>query len=160
MKCTKTVCFQILLICGAYPHIKSIARQAYSLSPRRERQRMGTETYRLLARTLNSWYPDQPVHCQSEHPSNARSIPLDQLATFYDYIIYKRRRHYASRAVGSNRSSLIEVYLADAPGQSNCGELLNIFDNTLYNHSVPKLFGRVRWFKEWTGPREDIWASL
>jgi hypothetical protein len=132
-----------------------------SLSPRNEVKRLSNETYRQLSRTLNMWYPDRPVHCQSERPSSFRSIPLNLEATFFDYVVQGGRRYYASRAVGSNRSALVEVVLKNLHinGESSCGELLEIFKTDPYSNSQPQVFGRVRWFKEWDQPCEAVWTQ-
>lgn len=115
---------------------------------------MSTETYRLLARTLSSLFPDTPVHCQSQRPINARSIPLDQTATFFDYAVLNGSRYYASRATGSNRSSLVEVGIGH---DIKFGELLEIFEFDQGKTGSPLRFGRMRWFKESTGPHEPVW---
>ncbi|KAF8887304.1 hypothetical protein BD779DRAFT_1470716 [Infundibulicybe gibba] len=69
------------------------------------------------------------------------------------------KRYHASHETGSNRSSLIEVICTDVTGtlSHRCGELLEIFEYKHTKEGIGLWFGRMRWFKEWNGDREDIW---
>jgi|ERR1700722_10298948 len=134
------------------------AGQRYQVSARYEEKLMSTTTYRQLAKTLCLQNPDRPYHCQAERPTDPRSIPLHQMATFYDYVVLNGARFYSSHAVSSNRSSLVEVCLVDSNTNqtvSRCGELLNIFQ--FCQMDCPAFFGQMRWFREWKGVRESVW---
>ena len=125
---------------------------------------MSQETYHKLAWTLSIKYPDFPVHCQSQRPLNPQSVPLDQKATFYDYVVINGKRYYASSAVGSRQASLVEINVNGntiPPATLKCGELLEILqvDNLLSRNGHPIWLGRMRWFKEWTLPWEAVWDT-
>jgi hypothetical protein len=131
------------------------------LSPRHERKIMSTITYRRLARMLTSLHPESPVHCQSDRPMDLRSVPLDQDAIFYDYVVYKGTRYYSSRAVGTNRASLVEVYMTcSGITHIQCGELLELFEFDEGKRGSPIWVAHMRWFREWDGPREAVWDEL
>ena len=139
----------------------SLEGQHLSFSARNKVKRLSNKTYQQLSRTLNIRFPDHPVHCQSERPKSFHSIPLSPEATFFDYVVLGGRRYHASRAVGSNRSALVEVVLKNLHmnGQSSCGELLEIFKTDPYRNSQPQFLGHVRWYKEWDQPCEAIWTQ-
>lgn len=120
---------------------------------------MSSETYRLLQHTISTHFPETPVHCAWDLPRFPNSIPLDTTATFYDYVILDGKRYHGSSTIGSNSSSLVEVAMPDDPSHLECGELTEIFKFE-QRGGFPLFFGRVRWFKTWTGPREKIWDDL
>ena len=122
---------------------------------------MSIITYRRLAQMLTSLHPDRPVHCQSDRPLDLRSIPLNQDAIFFDYVVYKSSRYYSSRAVGTNRASLAEVYLTYSGTTSiQCGEILELFEFDEGKRGTPIWVAHMRWFREWDGPREQVWDDL
>jgi len=87
------------------------------------------------------------------------STPLDREATFFDYVIINGKRHYASRTVGSNSSSLVQVTMPGARPVVAYGEVLEIFQfDRRSSNSV--WFGRMRWFRPWYGARSKIWDDL
>ncbi|KIN96500.1 hypothetical protein M404DRAFT_33209 [Pisolithus tinctorius Marx 270] len=65
----------------------SMDGMAYALSPRHHENNFSSETYRLLAHTLNTRFPHSPVHCQHEQPTSHNSIPLNHKGLFYNYVI-------------------------------------------------------------------------
>jgi len=137
------------------------ADRPFMLSPRREQKIMSTVTYRRLAQMLTSLHPDTPVHCQSDRPMDFRSIPIDQNAIFYDYVVYKSVRYYSSRAVGTNRASLVEVDLTcSGIAHIQCGEILELFEFDEGKRGSPIWIAHMRWFREWNGPREVVWDEL
>ncbi|KII90058.1 hypothetical protein PLICRDRAFT_577874 [Plicaturopsis crispa FD-325 SS-3] len=96
------------------------AGKRFVLSPRYERKAMGSETYRLLASWINSRFPHLPVHCISERPQHLRSLPLNTVADYFDYVVLNATRYYSSAATGSNRSAMVEV---DIKGDSSYSDL-------------------------------------
>ena len=72
------------------------------------------ETYLLLACALNACFPLSPVHCQHKRPASLHSVPLNLKGIFYDYVVIDGKRFHASRAVSTQRSSLVHVRI---PGQ-------------------------------------------
>ena|SRR5271170_1154617 len=139
------------------------AGQEYQFSSRCEDRLMTTNMYRQLAKTLSSWNPGMPYHCQSDRPTNPNSVPLDQTATFYDFVILNGSRFYSSHAVSSNRASLVEVNLVDPNSNQTflrCGELLEIFRFDQGQRGSPVWLGQMRWFREWKGEHESVWDDL
>lgn len=123
---------------------------------------MTTDTYRLLAQTLCFRYPLAPVHCLCDCPVVPHSLPLDRTAIFFDYVVIKGKRYYASRTVGSNRSSFVHVIIpADNPIHLH-GEVLEILqvDQSWREHVQSLWFARMRWFKPWQGDAGMVWNKL
>jgi hypothetical protein len=123
---------------------------------------MSTETYRLLAHTICCRYPLTPVHCRSDQAIVPHSLPLDQNATFFDYVIINSRRYYGSRTVGSNRSSFVHVAIPGPVVQHAYGEVLEIFqfNQNFRDADTPLWLARLRWFVPWNGEREKVWEDL
>lgn len=131
-----------------------IAGKAYALSPRRQKMAMTLEMGRLLARTICFRSPLTPVHCRSDRPLVPHSIPLGREATFFDYVVVKCKRYYASRTVGSNSSSLVHAVIPDLHGdgyRDAYGEVLEVFqfDQDIHFTGESMWFARMRWFKPW-----------
>lgn len=120
---------------------------------------MSSDTYRTLADTICSRYPDMPVHCRSDRGAVRSSVPLERTATFFEYVIIDGKRFSASRTVGSNRSSLVHVVIPGPPQLHGYGEVLEIFqfNQPLSSLEFPLWFAQVRWFKAWPGGRDYIW---
>ena len=121
-----------------------------------------SETYWLLARALNARFPLSPVHCQHERPASPHSVPLNLKGIFYDYVVIDGKRFHASRAVGTQRSSLIHVRI---PGQVTVhayGEVLEIFqvDQHICNGKRVLWFAHMQWFKPYQGNQRTIWDDL
>ncbi|KAG1790943.1 uncharacterized protein HD556DRAFT_1445718 [Suillus plorans] len=142
--------------------VNTDAGQSYALSPRHQKTLMTTDTYRLLAQTLCFRYPLAPVHCLCDHPVVPHSLPLDHTAIFFDYVVIKGKRYYASRTVGSNRSSFVHVIIpADNPIHLH-GEVLEIFqvDQSWREHVQSLWFARMHWFKPWQGDAGMVWNKF
>ncbi|KAG2351109.1 hypothetical protein BDR07DRAFT_1502581, partial [Suillus spraguei] len=132
-------------------NVNADAGQSYALSPRHQKTSMTTDTYRLLAQTLCFRYPLAPVYCL-----------CDRTAIFFDYVVIKGKRYYASRTVRSNRSSFVHVVIpADNPIHLY-GEVLEIFqvDQSWRRHVQSLWFAHVRWFKPWQGDAGVVWVKF
>lgn len=128
---------------------------------------MTLETCRLLAKALCFRSPLTPVHCRSDRPVVPHSIPLDRKATFFDYVVIKGKRFYASRTVGYNSSSLVHAVIPDSHGhgegsRNGYGEVLEIFqlDQDIHFVGQSMWFARMRWFKPWHGESSVCWEDL
>ncbi|KIJ11914.1 hypothetical protein PAXINDRAFT_15245 [Paxillus involutus ATCC 200175] len=141
------------------------AGQQYGLSPRRQCKIMTNNTYQLLAQTICFQSPETPVHCRSNCPVVPHSLPLNREATFFDYVTVKGKRYYASRSVRVKSSSLVQVGLPHADRERITyahGEITEIFqfDQDIHHKNESMWFARMRWFKSWTGERDDIWDKF
>jgi hypothetical protein len=134
---------------------------SYSLSPRSTERSMSSEIYHLLLREFTILFPDQHYHNRMHQPHNQNSIPLSNKAIFFDYVIVNGHRYHASNGVdsGVNAQSLIHVEVqADTDFRRvQCGELLDIIQFSGGPTKDPLWFGRICWFKTWTGPCPRIW---
>ncbi|KAG2357584.1 hypothetical protein BDR07DRAFT_1419902, partial [Suillus spraguei] len=67
-----------------------------------------------------------------------------------------------SRAVGTNRSSLVHVIIPGITVIHAYGEVLEIFQFNQRFHNVDDSlwFARMRWFVPWRGEREKVWDDL
>jgi len=141
-----------------------IAHEKYALSPRCKTTTMTSDTYRILLNHLRSYYPNLHVHSLSGKPQYSDSIPLNDKAIFYDYVIIKGQRYQAYNTVGILSAALVEVSCpfqyenASANARDvHCGELLEIFQFTQSDQSF--FFGRMRWFRPWDGEKDDVWKK-
>ncbi|KAF8131089.1 hypothetical protein EV363DRAFT_1166042 [Boletus edulis] len=135
---------------------------SYQLSPRHHTKALPSNSYRFLAQTLCFRFPKTPVHCRHQIPLVPNSTPSYN-ATFFDYVIVNGKRYYASRTVGSNRSSLVHVIIPGTPPTHAFGEVLEIFqiDQPLDNNQACSLwFVHTRWFMSWRGDLDSVWADL
>jgi hypothetical protein len=134
----------------------------FGLSSHRQTRSMSSDTYRLLACMLCARYPETPVHCRSDHNVNPNSIPLNQSAIFFKYVVMDGKRFYTSRTVGWNKSSLVHVIIPGPLPNDAYGEVLEILQiNRDYgNTGHPLWLGRMRWLKLWYGERAQIWDDL
>jgi hypothetical protein len=155
MNIIKTV--SLLLLQHELINLLSVG-QPFAPSPRQETKSMSIETYHQLACALAFWYPETHLHCQGKHPIHPDSLLLDQSAIFFDYIIFNGSRYYASRSVGSNRASLVDVMLPTEETRS--GEILELLQVQVNNMSNLIWVAHMRWFRPWDGPRERIWDDL
>jgi len=123
---------------------------------------MSFETYRLVAETISTRFPLTPVHCRSDRPLLSNSVPLERIATFFEYVIIEGKRYHASRTVGLNRSSFAHVVIPGLTPVNAYGEILEIVQvNQRFQMSdCPFWFVRIRWFKAWAGEREQLWDNL
>lgn len=144
------------------PQKIQLAGQAYALSPQHHKQQMSTETYRLLAFTICRLFPLTPVHCRSDRPVVSHSLPLNHHAVFFDYVVIDGKRYYASRTVGTNRSSLVHAIIPGPSPVHAYGEILEIFqfDQKFRAVNEPLWFARMRWFVPWRGECEQVWSDL
>ncbi|KIO11444.1 hypothetical protein M404DRAFT_127581, partial [Pisolithus tinctorius Marx 270] len=149
-------------LCNDLDEVSADAGITYSLSPRCHENVFSSETYRLLARTLNARFPLSPVHCQHERPTTPRSIPLNPNGIFYDYVVINGKRFHASRAVGTHRSSLVHVMIPGQVPTHGYGEILEIFqlDQPLHDGKQRLWFAHMRWFKPYHGNQRTIWDDL
>src|SRR5487761_1577524 len=123
---------------------------------------MLSDIYRFLADTICSRYPATPVHCRSDHIHRPNSIPLECTATFFEYVVIDGKQYFASCTMGSNRSSLVHVFVPGTSPTHGYGEILEIFQfNQIFSQTKSPLWlAQVRWFKPWTRERADIWDEL
>ena len=123
---------------------------------------MSSDTYRILADTIRFKYPRTPVHCRSDRAVIRNSLPLERTATFFKYVVVDGKRYYASRTVGSNKSSFVHVIIPGPSPINAYGEILEIFqfNQDFRQTGSPLWLARVRWFKPWAGEREKIWDDL
>jgi hypothetical protein len=120
------------------------------------------ETYRLLAKTISLRFPLTLVHCLSDHPTSLISKPLHRYAKFHEYVVVDGKRYHASRAVGSNKLSLVQVRIPSTPPVDAYGEILEIFEviQEFQHIKRPLVMAHTRWFKSWAGEPESIWHAL
>jgi len=123
---------------------------------------MSLETYQLLANTINSRYPSTPVHCRSDRPLIPQSLPLEQSATFFEYVIVDRKRFYASHTVGRSKLSFVHTIIPGSCPTDAYGEVLEILRSDQDFHQIghPLWFAQLRWLKPWSGEREKLWDEL
>jgi hypothetical protein len=135
---------------------------SYGLSPRRHTENMSTDMYRLLAEIISHRFPLTPVHCRSVRSALPHSLPLERTATFFEYVIIEGKRYHASRTVGTNKSSFAHVLIPGPSLVNAYGEILEIFqvNQPLQQKDRPLWFVQMRWFKPWSGEREEIWDDL
>ncbi|KAG0694715.1 hypothetical protein DFH29DRAFT_1006099 [Suillus ampliporus] len=136
--------------------VNADAGEVYALSPRRQKNSMTLETCRLLAKTICLRSPLTPVHCRSDRPVVSHSTPLNREATFFDYVVIKGKRYYASRTVGYNSSSLVHAIMPNLHGEGSreaYGEVLEVFqlDQDIHFAGQSMWFAHMRWFKPWRG---------
>ena len=141
-----------------------LAGLLYGLSPRHCIKDMSSDTCRLLARTLCFPDPSRPVHCRSDISLVPNSIPLAYKATFFDYVVLKGKRYYASRSVGSSNSSFVRVTIPRNDLQISLlafGEVLEVFQfsQLFYGQECTFWFARMHWFKAYDGPCEKVWSD-
>ena len=107
-------------------------------------------------------YPCTPVHCRSDHLLVPNSLPLERSATFFDYVVIEGKRYFASRTVGWNKSSFVQVLIPSTPPITAYGEILEVFqfDQDFRQIGSPLWMARMRWFKPWTGECDTIWGNL
>lgn len=135
----------------------------YELSPRHHTRPLPSDTYRFLVQTLCFRFPETPVHCRHQTALVRNSTPLSYQATFFDYVIINGRRYYASRTIGSNRSSLVHVIIPGTPPTHAFGEVLEIFQISQpleADQTRLSWFARARWFMSWGGDLDGVWADL
>jgi hypothetical protein len=103
-----------------------------------------------------------PVHCRSDRAVAPNSLPLEHIATFFEYVVVNGKRFYASRTVGWNKSSLVHAVIPGPIPKDAYGEVLEILqiNQDFRNTGTPLWFARVRWFKPWCGERDQIWDNL
>ncbi|KAG2335369.1 hypothetical protein BDR05DRAFT_1006885 [Suillus weaverae] len=140
------------------------AGQIYALSPHRQKTSMTLETCRLLAQSICFRSPLTPVHCRSDRPVVAHSIPLNCEVMFFDYVVLKGKRYYASRTVGHNSSSLVHAVIPNLHGKGSrdaYGELLEVFqfEQDILFAGQLMWFGHMRWFRPWHGS-SACWEDL
>ncbi|KAH9924357.1 hypothetical protein B0H21DRAFT_712451, partial [Amylocystis lapponica] len=124
-----------------------------------EIKKFSSETYRILLRFLQQRYPDWHLHSMLGKAHFADSQPMHNIGVFFDYVVVGGKRYYASGKTGTRHSSYVEVYSSFASSNpSTCGELLEVFQFQQNPTMQPLWYGRIRWFKPWNGPREDIWT--
>jgi len=123
---------------------------------------MSSETYWLLARAICLRFPNSPVHCRHENPVVPNSIPLAYNAMFFKYVILNGKRYYASRTVGSRRSSLVHIVIPGVTVTHAFGEVLEIFQFSQHFRETDSVlwFARMRWLKPWNGDDEEVWTEL
>jgi hypothetical protein len=139
-----------------------IAGIPYALSPRHQARKLSSETYRLLAHSISTRYPETPVHCRSDRAVLPNSLPLEHTAIFFEYVVVNSKRFYASRTVGWNKSSLVHVLIPGPTPKDAYGEVLEILqiNQDFRNIGHPLWLAQVRWFKPWHGERDQIWDNL
>ncbi|KAG0700531.1 hypothetical protein DFH29DRAFT_1001034 [Suillus ampliporus] len=128
------------------------ADQVYMLSPRHHLKDLSTDTYRLLAETLCLQFPLTPVHCRMDRPLLSHSLPLNRQAIFFDYVVLRGKRYYASRTTGFNHSSFVHVVIPNNGSPCHAyGEILEIFqfEQNLRGQGNRMWFARMRWLKAW-----------
>ena len=142
--------------------VVNIGGVSYGLSLRFHEDSMSSDMYRLITQTICTRFPLTPVHCRSECPSFPNSLPLDRTATFFEYVIVEGKRYHASRTVGANKSSFVHVVIPGPSPANAYGEILDIVQvNLQFQQSgCPLRFVRMRWFKAWSGEREQLWDDL
>lgn len=103
-----------------------------------------------------------PVHCRFDHAVIPHSLPLDRDAVFFDYVMIDSKRYYASRAVGTNHSSLVHVIIPGTSVIHAYGKVLEIFQfNQRFRNVDDSLwFSRMHWFVPWRGECEKVWDDL
>ena len=81
---------------------------------------------------------------------------------FFEYVIVKGKRYHASRTVGANKSSFAHVAIPGPSPANAYGEILDIIQvNPQFQQGGrPLRFVRMRWFKAWSGEREQLWDDL
>lgn len=87
-----------------------------------------------------------------DRPLLSHSLPLNRQAIFFDYVVLRGKRYYASRTTGSNRSSFVHVIIpTNGPPCHAYGEILEIFqfDQNFHGRGNPMWFARMRWLKGW-----------
>lgn len=107
-------------------------------------------TYRAVLRHLHANFPQWHLHSSLALPRHIDSQPLERQAIFFEYVILRGHRYYASKMAGSRNSALIEVSVPVTHPSAidvSCGELVEIIQFQ-QNASTPILwFGRMRWFR-------------
>ncbi|KAG1718461.1 hypothetical protein EDB19DRAFT_1920545 [Suillus lakei] len=99
-------------------------------------------------------------------PLVAHSLPLNRQAIFFEYVILGGKRYYASRTVGSNRSSFIHAIIPSAlhPPRHAYGEVLELFQFEQNfrgpGHDTMLWFARTRWFKPWRCESTNPWDDF
>ena len=127
---------------------------------------MSMETYKQLASTICLQSPTTPVHCHYNCPLISHSVPLNQEAIFFEYVIIQGKHYYASRSVGTRSSSLVQVAIPSNLGKLGStvayGEILEVlqFNQDIHHVNESMWFARMRWFKQWTGKCTGIWETL
>jgi hypothetical protein len=107
-------------------------------------------------------FPFTPVHCCYDRALVPHSVPLKTKAIFFDYVIIDGKRFYASRSVGTNRTSLSHVIIPGEHEVHAYGEILEIFqiDQTFSDMDRTLWFTRMRWFMPVQRTDQDLWTKL
>lgn len=85
-------------------------------------------------------------------------MPLTNLAIFFDYVIVRSQRFYASLTTGNRASAIAEI--ERHTGGIGCAEILEIFQFQQCMNSPAMWLARIRWLQEWQGACEEIWGRL
>jgi len=135
---------------------------SYALSPRCQVRKMSTDTYHLLTQTIQTRYPESPIHCRSDRTITHNSLPLENIATFFKYIVVNGKHFFASQTAGWNKSLLVHVLIPGPIPRDAYGEVLEILqiNQDFWNKTCPLWIAQVRWFKPWSGEQDQIWHNL
>lgn len=142
--------------------ILNVGYVAYGFSPRHHKDNMSTDTYRLIAENICFQFPMAPVHCRSDRPISSTSLPLNRSATFFEYVVVEGKRYHASRTTGTNKSSFAHVVIPGSSPTDAYGEVMEVIqvNHRFQQRDRPLWFVQMRWFKPWTGEREQLWDDL
>jgi hypothetical protein len=119
---------------------------------------MPFDLYNGILRILQQRFPLVAIHSFLQKPPTPASIPLRNVANFYDYVVVNRQRFVASsRRAGLSGDSLVIVKTGDT---THVGELCDIFVIQTEVTGVERM-GRMRWFRPLSLPGVDrAWLQL
>jgi hypothetical protein len=93
---------------------------------------------------------------------NSNSIPPNQTATFFEYVVIVGKRYHAPRTVGTNKSSFTHILIPGSLPNNTYSEILEIFqvNQRILESDCPLWFVEMRWFKPWSSEHDQIWDDL
>lgn len=118
------------------------------MSPRYECKVLDGQLYEVVLRQLIRLFPGCRFRSLSTPNPDAGTIPLQNQACFYDYVVVNQHRYFASSRAPNRTNSLVEcvVYANDGSSRLWTGELIDIIH---INQAPTGVFtlAQIRWFR-------------
>ncbi|KAI0093118.1 hypothetical protein BDY19DRAFT_902918 [Irpex rosettiformis] len=130
--------------------------EQYELSKRQKTADLDSDAYAALLHYFQVQNPTWHLHSRFQRPQFSDSMPLTRTVIFFDYVSLKGQRFYAENLSGNRSASIVSANVSWSTTPA-CGTLLDIFQFQ-QRADIPAIWlARVRWFKKWQGPSEDVW---
>src|SRR6267143_1465732 len=118
---------------------------------------MPFKLYNQVLSFLQYQFPSRTFHSFASLPPSDSSIPLHNIALFYDYVIVDQQRFASSSRMQNSNDSFVLVRIGS---KTHVGELQDIISCQPSSLALQH-FGHMRWFRPTKNPLlEQIWAPL